>query len=290
MSADYTIHDEPSPISNICAKKNYNTPLQEREQDNLEKKHSKILRDFINTPNPETFSLSYDFVESVSFMMGNNIYIREAISKAFCEILSRILKPIFSNYISSDIGYRGQLKSSIAFADCVFEEFQRWKFVRHGPINGLKVYTTSDNPVSIFYPENVFAPWKTSINLKDVSIDIGDESIPISKGVVSAETKFNLTFDSVSLGQDVVMFFPITPSVCLLGFSNSTRHLRFINRTPRDNNDILVFMNLITFSQCNKIVYSHSKGLLEDTKINMPKFLNHCQRHGYPPSFDAGIA
>ena len=86
------------------------------------------------------------------------------------------------------------------------------------------------------------------------------------------------------------MLFPITPSVCLLGFSSNTRHLRFMNRTLRDNNDILAFMNLITFSQCNKVVYSHSKELLEGTKIDMPKFLQHCERHGFAPSFDAGIA
>ena len=42
--------------------------------------------------------------------------------------------------------------------------------------------------------------------------------------------------------------------------------------------------------KCNKVVYSHSKELLEGIKINMPKFLNHCQHHRFAPSFDAGIA
>ena len=294
MSTDFTVHNEPSLIGKICAKKNYNTPQQEQQQSDLEREHSKILDDFVKSPNPETFNRSREFVESVSFLMGNNIYIRNTIAKAFREILLRTLEfdadisdiPINIGYV----GYRGQLKSSLAFADCVFEEFQSWKFVRHGPINGEKVYITSDSPVSIFNPENVFAPWEMRINLKDVNMDIGTESRPVSDGKMSRDIKINVTVESVAFGQNVVMLFPITPSICLLGFSSNTRHLRFINHTPRDNNDILVFMNLITFSQCNKVVYSHSKELLEGTKINMPRFLNHCQRHGYVPSFDAGIA
>ena len=292
MSTDFTVHDESSPISNICAKKNYNTPQQEQQQSDLEREHSKILDDFVKSPTPETFNRSREFVESVSFLMGNNIYIRDAIANAFSQMLLNTLGSGFDSDISDlsiNIGYRGQLKLSLAFADCVFEEFQSWKFVRHGPINGEKVYITSDNPVSIFNPKNVFAPWETHINLKDVNID-GTESRPVSDGKMSGDIKINVTFESVAFGQDVVMLFPITPSLCLLGFSNNTRHLRFMNRTPSDNNDILVFMNLITFSHCNKVVYSDSKELLEGTKINMPRFLNHCQRHGYVPSFDTGMA
>ena len=130
MSKDHTIHDKPSKISNICAKKNYNTPEQEREQSNLENRHSQILREFVNAPNPETFNQSRDFVESVSFLMGNNIYIREAITAALSEVLVERLAPEFIGDISIDIGYRGWLGLSMAFADCVFEEFQSWKFVR----------------------------------------------------------------------------------------------------------------------------------------------------------------
>ena len=293
MSKDFTIHDKKSKISDICAKKNYNTPQQEQEQSRLEQKHAKILNEFIQTSNPEAFGQNHEFVESISFLMGNNIYIRDAITKILCELLERELTSRFDGDISDisiDLGYRGQLKTSIAFADCVFEEFQDWQFVRHGPSNGEKVYITSDNPVSIFNPENVFTPWETSIRLKDIDINFGVESRPVSGGMMSKKMKVNLTFESIAFGRDVMMLFPITPSLCLLGFSNNTRHLKFMNRTPRDNNDILAFMSLITFSQCNKVVYSHSKELLEGTKINMSKFLNHCQRHGYAPSFEAGIA
>ena len=293
MSRGYAVHDTPSQISKICAKKNYNTPQQEQDQSNLEKEHSEILREFVKSLNPANYNRSPEFVESVSFMMGNNIYIRDAIAKAFREILLRTMGSGFDGDISDisiNIGYRGQLKTSIAFADCVFEEFQSWQFVRHGPANGEKVYITSDNPVSIFNPENVFTPWETRINLKDVNIDFGNESRPVSDSRMSRGIKIHSTFESVSFGQDVVMIFPVTPSVCLLGFSNNTRHLRFMNRPQNDNNDIMAFMNLITLSQCNKVVYSHSKGVLEAVKVNMPRFLEHCQRHSFVPSFDAGIA
>ena len=293
MSKDFTVHDKSSKIDKICAKKNYNTPEQEREQSNLENRHSQILNEFVNAPNPETFYGSREFVESVAFLMGNNIYIRDAITKTLCQTLKKELRSEFDDGISDisfNIGYREQLESSITFADCVFEKFQSWKFVRGGPTNREKVYITSDNPVSIFNSKHVFTPWETIIDLKDVDISFGSENIPVPDGRRSRGVKVNFTFESVDFGQDVVMIFPITPSVCLLGFSNSTRHLRFMNRPPRDNNDILAFMNLITFSQCNKAVYSHSKDLLKGTKINMPKFLNHCQRQGYEPSFDAGIA
>ena len=293
MSKDFTIHDELSKISKICAKKNYNTPQQEREQSNLENRHSEILKEFVKSPNPEAYNRSPEFVASVSFLMGNNIYIRESIAKTLSQMLEQELGSEFDGDISDisfNIGYRRQLESSIAFADCVFEEFQSWQFVRHGPTNGEKVYITSDNPVSVFNPEIVFDPWQTIIQLKDLNINFNNESRPASDGRRSRGMRLNFTFESVAFGRDVVMLFPITPSVCLLGFSNKTRHLRFMNRTQRDNNDILAFMNLITFSQCNKVVYSHSKELLEGTKIDMPKFLQHCEHHGYVPSFDAGIA
>ena len=119
MSKDHTIHGKPSKISNICAKKNYNTPEQEREQSKLENRHSQILREFVNAPNPETFNQSRDFVEFVSFMLGNNILIKEAITDLSREVLDVTLESIFRADISLDIGYRGQLKSSIAFSNSV---------------------------------------------------------------------------------------------------------------------------------------------------------------------------
>ena len=56
-----------------------------------------------------------------------------------------------------------------------------------------------------------------------------------------------------------------------------TTHLKYMISDPSVDNHLVAFMNLLTFNQGNKAVYSHSKKLLEDTKINMPRFLQHCQ-------------
>ena len=288
MSKDYTIHNKSSKISNICAKKNYNTPKQERAQSNLENRHSQILREFVNTPNPEIFNQSREFVESVSFLMGNNIYIRDAITKTLRETVEKELESEFDGDISINIGYRRSLGLSIAFADCVFEEFQSWKFVRNKIDSEDKVYITSDNPVSIFNPENVLAPWETIINLKDVNIGFGNESRPVGEGKMSRDIKLNFTFERVTFGRDVVMIFPVTPSVCLLAFSDSQTHARYM-RMRKNNFRFLGFTNIMTLSQCNKAVYSHAKLRLEETKENIYSFSDYFVRHRLAPSFDICI-
>ncbi len=277
MSRDYTIHDKPSQISNICSKKNYNTHEQEQEQCRLEGKYAKILREFVQTPNPETFYGTRDFVEFVGFMWGNNISVRKSIAKVFSEVSLRELRQMLGGGdVSSHVEYRKQLESSIAFADCIFEELLNWKFVRLNTRGDHKVFITSDNPVSIFNP-NVLSPVEIRVEFENVRIKLDDENIPISEGKVSRKTQLNLTFEKVFLGQDVILFFPVTPSVRLLGFSNMTTHLKYMNRDPSVNNHLLAFMNILTFNQCNRTVYSHSKKMLENTKINMPHFLQHCQ-------------
>ena len=288
MSKDHTIHDKTSPISKICAKKNYNTPEQEREQDNLEKKHSKILRGFVNTPNSETFYGSREFVESVSFLMGNNIYIRDSFTKTLRATLEKELGPELSADISINIGYRGQLKSSIAFADCVFEEFQSWQFVRHKIDTNDKIFITSDNPVNIFNSKNVFTTYETIIQLKNVNINFGNESRHVSENRTSRDVEINFTLDSVSFGQDVVMIFPVTPSVCLLAFSDSQTHARHMEMT-KNNFRFVGFTNITTLSQCNKVAYSHAKLRLEETKKNIRSFLDYFVRHRINPSFESCI-
>ena len=289
MNQNNEIHE--NKISKICAKENYNTPQQEQEQSDLETKHSKILQDYIDTPNPETFNQSRDFVESVSFMMGNNIYIREGIAETFREMLLKTQGSGFDRDIpdiSINIGYRGQLKSSIAFADCVFEEFQSWKFVYFKIDTSDRVFITSDNPVSMFNTDNAFSPWEMRIQLKDVHISYGNESIPTSDGRMSKEFKLNFTFDSVSFGQDVVMIFPVNPGVYLIAFSDSRTHARYMEE-PRDNCRLVCFLNLITLGQCNKAVYSHRKLRLEETNKNRHSFLDYCVRSRLTPSFWVGI-
>ena len=78
MSRDYTIHDKPSKISKICAKKNYNTPEQERAQSSLESEYAEKLRNLIQAAQGKyNFSIVDEFIKFVSFMLGNNIFVRE---------------------------------------------------------------------------------------------------------------------------------------------------------------------------------------------------------------------
>lgn len=289
MNKEGYISSRHKSIRKISIEENYNTPDQEKEQSQLEIIYREILRKFIETSAPGNSNLSRDFVEFVSFLMGNNPYIRKKLDEGLNDMELQIKDAPSNHYISMNRGHKGRLDWSLAFADAVFEEFLSWNFVRH-ETNGYKVFITSDDPVSIINPENVTIPAVANVRWREPRVANFGEDIPISDGWRSREMQVKMILESVSFGRDVVMLFPVNPSICLLGFSNSTRHLRFMNRTPRDNNDILAFMNLITFSQCNKAVYSHSKELLGGTKTNMPKFLKHCQRHGYVPSFDAGIA
>lgn len=290
MNKNGYIHSRHRSIRDISAEENYNTPDQEKEQSQLEIRYKKILTEFIETSDRENSNLSRDFVEFVSFLMGNNPYIRKKLDEGLSNMELEIKDAPGNHYISMNREHKGRLDWSLAFADAVFEEFLSWNFVLH-EIKGYRVFITSDDPVSIINPEDVRVPAMANVTWRDPRVvNFGSEDIPISDGWRSRKMQVKITLESVFFGKDVVIIFPVTPSVCLLGFSNNTRHLRFMNRTPRDNNDILAFINLITFSQCNRFTYSHSKELLKGAKINMPKFLNHCQRQGYPPSFFAGIA
>ena len=85
MSRDYTIHDKPSQISNICSKKNYNTPEQERTQSSLESEYAEILRNLIATvQGKNNFYIVDEFIQFVSFMLGNNIFARENLIPRLC--------------------------------------------------------------------------------------------------------------------------------------------------------------------------------------------------------------
>ena len=290
MIKEGVILDEPNNVEDICKKKNYNTPQQETRQSQFESKHARVLREFINTPNPETFNKSRDFVEFVCFMMGNNIHIRTGMNLSLREKLyDYMIKEEFpAEIISMDIGYRGQLDNSIGYANCVFNEFQSWKFAWHWPIDGKNAFITSDSPVSILNPNNIFAPEATSVGIKNLRVNFGEDK-PISKDKMAMAVELDFTFDGISFGQDVIMIFPVTPHMCLLGFSDSERHARFMDRPLGKKNNSISTINLVIHNQCNRAVYSYSKDVLEVTQVNKPRFLNHCQRHGYPPSFDAGI-
>ena len=178
--------------------------------------------EFINIRNHGDTHLlpTRDFIEFVCLLIGNNIQFRQQLSKLLGAIELKV-KGLGLHYdISIDKDYRGRLDLSFAFSDAVFEEFHRWYFVLREVWTGQKVFITSDNPVSILNPANLSFPVKVEMKWKDPKIkSLDNESIPISKNKVSRKFRAKLTLDSISFGSDVVILFPITPSACLIGFS-----------------------------------------------------------------------
>lgn len=286
MSSDYTIHDKPSQISNICAKKNYNTLKQERAQNNLENKHDEILKTLIGAVQGRyNFSILDKFIKFVSFMLGNNIFVRENLIPSVRTINKVMRNGVeVDNIIEEDSGYRKKFDSSIAFSSCFYKEFQNWmwEFVRLYPGTGEKGLITSDNPVSIFNPENVFTPL-------DVKLKYDESKTKVTGSNVSNE-KINIIvtvpLENISFRQDVVMAFPVTPKLCLIGFSCPERHNKFKDQSKEM---IIEFVNLVTFHQRNRAVYSHSKELLMNVKASIPSFVNYCASNNFVPSFDIGI-
>ena len=288
MTKKGIIPDETNKISDICYEKNYNTKLQEDEQSTLENEYAKMLKDFILTPNPDDLNLSRDFIEFVSFMLGNNPYIREKLDEGFSKMELQIKDAPGDHDILMPKGHKGKFDWSIAFADAVFEEFHNWKFVRL-ETNSYKVFVTSDNPVSILNSEDVRNPAMANVTWRDPRvINFGGESIPTSDGWMSRETQVQITLESVSFGQDVVMIFPIAPNMCLIGFSDSDRYTRFLERSIMVINT-KGFINFITFTYCNKAIYSHSKVLLKETSTDKHNFIEYCESNRRIPTFDFGI-
>ena len=287
------IINRPKSIRRISFEEDYNTPEQEREQSRFETKYREILREFIETPNPGNSNLSRDFVNFVCFIMGNNPYIRKKLDEGLSNMELQIKDAPSDHYISMPKEHKismprehkGKFDWSLAFADAVFEEFHNWKFVRH-ETNTHKVFITSDNPVSIFNPEDVRIPATANVIWRDPRIvSFGDESIPTSDGWMSRETQVQITLESVSFGQDVVLFFPVSPSICLVGFSDSKTHTRYMEY-PKNNVNFPGLINSIIFSRCNKAVYSHSMNFLKGIKADWRNFQNYCNRNGIIPSLD----
>lgn len=282
MSKDFTIHDKPSQISKICAKKNYNTPEQEREQSSLESKHAEILRALKGKYN---FSIVDKLIKFVSFMLGNNIFVRENLILSV-RTINKIMRDgvEVDNIIEEDNGYRKKFGSSIAFSSCFYKEFQNWmwEFVRLDPRTGENRFITSDNPVSIFNPENVFTPLDVKIKYDESKTKITGSNISNEK----IDIIVTVPLENISFRQDVVMAFPVTPKLCLIGFSCPNRYNKFKGQSK---NMFLEFINLMTLCQCNKAVYSHSKELLMNVKDSIPSFVNYCASNNLVPSFDIGV-
>ena len=283
MTRNGYICNEPNTIGDIGQEKNYNTEDQEKYQDLLEREFSYILEKFIKEPNPGNSLPSYIFVKFVSFMIGNNIYTRKQIS----ELLGKMELFIQSREIEYSIPivkeHRRRLDLSLAFAQRFFEVIKNWTFVNVQTCDNQKAFITSDNPVSIFNPENVFISENIHVEFSE-SAKIKNT---FNDDIISGNIPFTIICNSVSLGQDIVMIFPVTPNLCVIGFSDSDRH--------KENESYLAYaqaqklINIMTYHQCNRAVYSHSKTLLEETKTYKDNFHEYCQRNDLTPSFDTTI-
>lgn len=281
--------DIPNVISDISSENNYNSPLQEPEQSKLEREYAPILKEFLNTPNPEDSDLSIDVIEFVCFMWANNIDTRKRLSDKLGEAEGQIEDFPGDHTVTIDRGHRARFDLSMAFADAIFEEIISWKFTL-SQTNGDKVFITSDNPVSVFNPENILIPVKGNITWINPRIkDIGDKSIPISDKIMHRNMRASITLDNVSFEQDVIMVFPITPNFCLMGFSDSERHKRYIERPEQSNNNVISFINLITLGCSNKVVYSHSKEMLKIARNDLSSFMAYCKTHRRNLSFDIAL-
>ena len=267
----------------------YNTPEQEQEQGRLETKYSEVLREFIKNPDPGNSGLSRDLVDFISFLMGNNVNTRKKLDEGFSKMELKIKNALADHNISIHRGHKGKFDWSEIFADAVFEEFYSWTIFpckANFKETDDKFFITSDNPVSIFDPENVVTPAPIMTTWRDPRIiSVGDENIPTSDDRLSRGAQVGMTLESVSFGMDVVMVFPATPSLCLVGFSDSVRGEKF-KENPKRGLDTLSFMNFITFSHCNREVYSHLDGFLSKTKNDTDNFLEFCGRKGLTPSID----
>ena len=292
MDNEGRISSRPKSIRWIGSEEDYNTEDQEQEQSRLETKYADVLRDFINNPSPGYSGLSHNLVDFVSFLMGNNIDTREKLDNAFSEMEWEIKDAPSDHNISMHRGHKGHYDWSSAFADAVFEEFCSWIIIPcevNSRETDEKFLITSDNPVSIFDPQDVTIPVSISTVWTDPRItNVGDESKPTSDGKLSRDLQLGMTLESVSFGRDVVMVFPATPSLCLVGFSDSVRGAKFI-ANPKRGLDALSFMNFITFCHCNREVYSHSDGFLSKTKNDKDNFLAFCKRKGLTPSYDVAF-
>lgn len=283
---NYTIHDKTSPVSNICAKKNYNTSEQEMQQSTLEKGYAKVLRNLIQTAGQGKSNFSFDeFIKFVSFMLGNNIFVRENLIPSVYTV-NKIMQngAEVDNRTEEDSGYRRRFDWSIGFTSFFYKKFQNWmwRFIILDPETGEKSFITSDNPVSIFNPENIFTPLDVKIKY-DESETKGIKA-NISKSRIDIIVPISL--EDISFRQDIVTAFPVTPKLCLIGFSCPERYNKFIEGSK---NRFVEFINLMTLYQCNKAVYSHSKELLMNVKDSIPSFVNYVASNNLVPSFDIGI-
>ena len=267
MTKKGMIPDKPNTVRSICQQKNYNSPEQEREQKQLEDRYAVILRDFIETTNQEECVFSAEFIEFVSFMMSNNANTRKKYTGVIRDELRK------NHNMRVDGEYKKKLDFSLSLSRCVFDTLKTWEFLEVKETNNKNIFITSDNPVSLFHPIDGGIPVTGSLVGK-----YGDIENVGGRGFVK------MSMASVSFGVDAAIIFPITPNICVIGFSEPGNLESYIHH---HKNDFFFYINLITLCNCNKAVYSYSKELLELTgRYTLQKL--ESEKGGYSPAVDRG--
>lgn len=200
----------------------------------------------------------------------------------------RIESSNINRTVPIDKGYRGKFDLSIVFAERVYKKLENWRFEPIVVAGGSKFFITSDNPISIFNPE-ILNPANVAIPPKiGVTFLYDDERVPIPVDGLQGKLQFPITLENVSFGEDVVIFFPLTPIHCILGFSDRERHdsYRSFMKSPGGDGRHLPILNILTYATCNKAVYSHSCDLLKRVDAEKHIFQNYYNSNEFIPSFD----
>lgn len=276
MNKSGEISNRRRSVSQIGYEADYNTPEQEIEQGRFETAFAPILRKMIETSNPVNIDLYLTFLKFVGFMLGNNKKKRKNMAESISSFGLQIEGLDSKHKILIDDDHKNRFDLSLAFANAFYEQFKSWNFTRRGIGDKQKVFITSDDPVSILNPENLLSPTYIAHKWELPTIEsFGDTRILRGEKGIEAEASFPLK--SVSFEKDVMMIFPITPTSCLIGFSDNNRYARFAENTMRrDNisNDLINdLINTITFRYSNEAAYSSSKERLKETMTRLPKVL-----------------
>ena len=275
MNLKEEIHE--NKISKICSENNYNSPEQEHLQSRFERVFASILKNMIENPDPADIDLNLKFLKFVGFMLGNNIKKRKSMAESISSFELQIEGLDSKHKILIDKDHRGRFDLSLAVAHAFYQEFRSWNFTRRGIRNAQKVFITSDDPVSIFNPENLLSSTYIAHEWKKPTIESFGDAVITSGGEKGIEAEASFPLKSVSFQKDIMMIFPIAPTSCLIGFSDSNRYARFTENTMRrDNisNDLINdLINTITFRYSHKAAYSPTKERLKETMTRLPKVL-----------------
>ena len=259
-------------ISKICSQNNYNSPEQEGLQSMFERAFASILKDMMENPDATDLNLNLTFLKFVAFMLGNNIKTRKSMAESISSFELQIEGLDSSHKVLIDDDHRGRFDLSLAVSNALFNELRDWNFIRREIENEQKVFITSDSPVSIFNPEDLLSSTYIVHKWKEPRIESFGDAVITSGGERGVEAEVSFSLKNISFQKDVMMIFPITPTSCLIGFSDSDRYTRFMERTMRSP-DINELINTITFRYSNKAAYSPTKKRLRETITQLPKVL-----------------